>query len=320
MTSWGEYAKLNEAQTPQEILNSPIWYNEAIGKETIYVPNWYYKGIRTIGDMIKADGTIMSVQEVVQTYATAQINFLEYHRIKVLVQKYISKLKPNTNIQLANEKPNIPFQYTILFKIKSGAKDIYRILRNKDSLNYSNKKWEDNLQIQISTQDWKDIFKICYYTLKDNYLIWMQYKIINRILGNRYYLHKLKILNSPNCIYCKLHQETLLHLLYECEEVRSLWVWLSKWINEKLKIAITFNVKMIILGYMERDTNYIPLNSIILIAKSYIFWSSRNKLPLDINQLQKRIKSVYSEQLFIYTKRGNEDKFLSSWNYWSCLM
>ena len=88
--------------------------------------------------MIKADGTIMSVQEVVQTYATAQKKILEYHRIKVLVQKYISKLKPNTNIQLANEKPNIPFQYTILLKIKSGAKDIELILfkYNKFLLGY----------------------------------------------------------------------------------------------------------------------------------------------------------------------------------------
>ena len=47
--------------------------------------------------------------------------------------------------------------------------------------------------------------------------------IINRILGNRYYLHKLNIVNSPNCGLCNLHPETLTHLFYECRTANTLW-------------------------------------------------------------------------------------------------
>ena len=77
---------------------------------------------------------------------------------------------------------------------------------------------------------------------------------------------------------------------------------------------------MIILGYLEKDENYIPLNSIILITKFYIFWSSRNKIQANINTLQDRIKNTNLDQKLIHTKNGKEDNFLSKWNYWSNLI
>ena len=121
----------------------------------------------------------------------------------------------------------------------------------------------------------------------------MQYKIINRILGNRYYLHKLNIVNSPNCGLYKLHPETLTDLFYECRTANTLWNKLFVWITKKLRITVDFNTEMVILGYLERDENYISLNSIILITKSYIFWSSRNKIQPNIHTLQVRIKNTY---------------------------
>ena len=121
MLSWGEYAKLSQPNTSQEILSSPIWHKTKISNETQNIPNWYFKGIKTISDMVKTDETIMSIREITQIYGTAQIIFLEFHRIKTFAQKYVSKLLPNTNIQLENQKPNIPFLYSILLKIKGGA-------------------------------------------------------------------------------------------------------------------------------------------------------------------------------------------------------
>ena len=109
-------------------------------RNTIYITNWYFKGTKSISDIIKPDGTIMSIHEITQANGVAQINFLDFHRIKTLAQKYLSKLQPNTNIQLENPKPNIPFQYSILLKIKSGAADIYKVLFTKHKLQYSNNK------------------------------------------------------------------------------------------------------------------------------------------------------------------------------------
>ena len=116
---------------------------------------------------------------------------------------------------------------------------------------------------------------------------------------------KLNIVNSPNCGLCNLHQETLTHLFYECRTANTLWNKLSVWITEKLRITVDFNTEMVILGYLERDENYIRLNSIILITKSYIFWSLQNKIQPNIHTLQVRIKNTYINQKFIHTKKGN---------------
>ena len=99
--------------------------------------------------MVKVDGSIMSIREITQIYGTAKINFLEFHRIKTLAQKYVSKLLPNTNIQLENPKPNIPFQYSILLQIKGDASDIYKVLSTKHKLNYYNKVREIKFTPQV---------------------------------------------------------------------------------------------------------------------------------------------------------------------------
>ena len=78
---------------------------------------------------------------------------------------------------------------------------------------------------------------------------------------------------------------------------------MSVWITEQLRITVDFNTEMIILGYLERDESNIPLNSIILITKSYIFWSSQNKIQTNIHTLQVRIRNTYIDQKFIHRRR-----------------
>ena len=86
----------------------------------------------------------------------------------------------------------------------------------------------------------------------------MQYKIINRILRNRYYLHQLNIDSSPNCNLCNLHPETLTHLFYECRTANTLRNKLSVWITRKIRITVDFNTKMVILRYLEKDEKLHP--------------------------------------------------------------
>ena len=60
----------------------------------------------------------------------------------------------------------------------------------------------------------RQIYKICFKTLKDNYLIYLQYKIINKILGTRSLMHKMLITPDEYCSFCKEQEETLTHLFF----------------------------------------------------------------------------------------------------------
>ena len=132
-------------------------------------------------------------------------------------------------------------------------------------------KWEAILNINKTTQEWEQIYKICFKTLPDNYLIYQQYKIINQILGTRSLQYKMSITKDKQCSFCKEHEETLMHLFFDCDQVFLLLQVLYDWILNKTNIQIILNKTAFILGYTYPLSNQIPINTINMITKSYIF-------------------------------------------------
>ena len=63
----------------------------------------------------------------------------------------------------------------------------------------------------------------------------------------------------------------------------------------------------IILGYIESYPNPIPINTINMTTKSYIFYCSRNKLRL-------RIKTVFETHEFISFKTNRSKDLNRTWN------
>ena len=90
----------------------------------------------------------------------------------------------------------------------------------------------------------------------------------------------MNIVDNDNCNICCQYSETLHHLFITCNPIKQLWRDLEKWIKTKINSTITFEPSTIILGYLNNDNRSIPLNTIILITKSYIFWCSRKKTNL----------------------------------------
>ena len=171
--------------------------------------------------------------------------------------------------------------------------------------------------IDITT--WKTTYHICFRTVQDNYLIWLQYRILHRILGTNYYTHKLKITNSPQCNICKESEETIVHLFCECPKIITLWENITTWIRNKLNITITLSSLEIILGYQHRNNYMKPLNTIILVTKAYIFWcTQKNKDPI-IADLLTRIETTYTEQNTIALKTNKINEFNKAWLNWKRL-
>ena len=81
-------------------------------------------------------------------------------------------------------------------------------------MNPSRYRWQTELDLVVNEQLWRDIYKICFNTVKDNYLIWMQYKILQRILGCKYYMYRIKITNDSTCSLCTENSETMVDLFY----------------------------------------------------------------------------------------------------------
>ena len=149
-------------------------------------------------------------------------NFLEYHRVEKSIQIFLN------NFNISKEKipqPFIPNQIQLLLISKKGCKDFYKILTNsrQEKIVQNHSTWAQKLQIEINFDMWKIVYKACFKTLQDNDLIWMQYRILNNILGNKAYQYKVKITSDPSCTLCKQHDETNIHLFVTCPKVKSFW-------------------------------------------------------------------------------------------------
>ena len=83
-----------------------------------------------------------------------------------------------------------PIYYTLTKINLKGSKYLYNILIKAQNTIIKT-TWEVSLGTDIPNKIWNQIYRSCFHTIKDNYLIWLQFKSINNILGTRALLHKM---------------------------------------------------------------------------------------------------------------------------------
>ena len=127
-------------------------------------------------------------------------------------------------------------------------------------------KWENILQQNIQ---WKNknlnIFKITI----DSKIIWFQYRIVHRIIATNKLLFHMNIRNNALCSFCKIHQETIIHLFFECENIINLWRRLELWFNENNSIILHFNLLNVL--FLFDGCKYKAINICIVLIKIYIY-------------------------------------------------
>ena len=293
----------------EELNTNPLLYNPLMSNDNFFMPNLYKKGITMIGDLLDNNGNIISKQNLVNKTGVPVINDLHYLSLKMSTQKLINRYNFEP-IHL--QKPQAPVYHSFITKNKKGSKQFYNILIQPTET-ITKITWNENLGINITIPQWNQIYKTCFHTIKDNDLIWLQSKIINQILGTRLLLQKIKITNNPNCVFCNRDKETLLHLFFECDHVSQLWNSLYTWIRNKSRLQITPDKCTIILGHIHPWGNTIPINTINMITKAYIFSCSRNKRLLNIFHLQSRIKTSILNLEFNAIKNQKLENFNKLW-------
>ena len=178
-------------------------------------------------------------------------------------------------------------------------------------------KWESyNLLIGHNEEVWKTIFNICFKSIRDNSIIWFQYRILFGILPTRYLLKKFNLSESNTCVFCKEHEETIFHMFCQCHKVVSIWRNIESWICNKIGKNIKITDSMIIFGSPEKSKDYWPINFIILATKRYVYWCSKRNFTLNIYFLQLEIKKLFDEQRLLAKLNLKESSFLKSWDPW----
>ena len=133
-----------------------------------------------------------------------------------------------------------PHPIGISRKIKQRVKLLFvSIFKNnnaKEDFQMTKRKWDMVIQNSINIKGWETAYKICFECLDDNIIKWFQYRVLNSILGTRSYLYRVKIGDSPLCGYCNNAEETIIHLMCDCNEVKTLWIDLNSFVSKQIQV------------------------------------------------------------------------------------
>ena len=289
------------------ILEEPIHHNPNIkrGKKVVYITEWVNNDILKVKDIAELNGNrleFLDYETFRRKFVNVQnTNFLLYTGIIQAVRTFWQKMQTN-NIPKKDKK--VMFFHLVLEAVKEGNQKV------RDSLDLDNEpptstvKWS-NLFPDIS---WKLIFKKCNQTTKDTQLLWFQFRVLHRILPTERYLHICKIKDSPNCKRCG-EEETISHLLYNCEFAQRFWVSLGNAlrINCHNCARLSFSLELVIFGSKNNFITDKGFDFILLFAKFYVYKCKFLETPPNIRiflgELRFRLK--IERHIAIRNNRGN---------------
>ena len=124
---------------------------------------------------------------------------------------------------------------------------------------------------QNSNLDWKTIYMLPRIVTKDSRLQVFQYKLLNNVLYLNKMLFRFGKIDSPLCFFCKMIEETPLHLFYNCIKTKLLWDQLKEFISNETLSFPSLTPQSGILGHTNLSDDYLLINHLILIYKFCIY-------------------------------------------------
>ena len=290
----GKVPIVAEHKDNNQLLEEPIHYNPSFkrGKEVIHIKEWVTNTILKVKDIAEISDNTLTFLDFEnfrrKFYNVNDTNFLVYNGIVQAIRSFIQKTDKNLRTHTKNK---LIFSSRVWTIVMGGNQKVREALDSDDLLPTCTIKWN----ILFHDLNWKNIFKKCHKTSKDTQLQWFQFRLIHRILPTERYLYICKIKDSPNCKRCG-EEETISHLLWNCEPVQRFWKELENSLRSKCQHCerIAFNLELVIFGTKSNVITDKGFDFILLMAKFYIYKCKfQENLPefhVFISQLIYRLK------------------------------
>ena len=159
---------------------------------------------------------------------------------------------------------------TISASTKLSSKNIYKEVRSKVEITPTAPlKYSEKYNYQL---DWKEIYCIPFRVTVDSRSREFQ-------LATNKFLHKIGLLPSFLCTFCKRESDSIEHLLIECDHSNKFWQDLIDSFNMiDIKVEALSDIDKIF-GLWKRQTDFHLLNHFLILAKQHIY-SCRKKVIL----------------------------------------
>ena len=300
--------KLTEQALCQEIHNTVIWNNKfiCIQGKSVFCEALFEKGIITLEDL-KTDGNdvITGFQIMASASFTPKEKFQLMAIIDAIPTQWRHHLKICNNYESNSSVPNIAQLHLNGHNIrldKAISKNINKDARSKvEIIPTAQSKYSEKYNYQL---DWQEIYCIPFRVTVDSKSREFQFKVLHRYLATNEFLHKIGLVSSCLCTFCKRESETIEHLLIECDYSNKFWQDLIKWLNMiDIKVEALSEIDKIF-GIWKRQVDFHLLNHFLILAKQHIY-SCRNKgYPPSLRTYLAKVSLIYQTETTIAESNG----------------
>jgi hypothetical protein len=236
------------------------------------------------------------------------VNFFKYNSIISAIRQAKRAFTMGESRLVCTFIPSIVQQ---LLRHKKGSKDMYDILNKCTTTPTGQNKWCEILD--QPDLDWKKVYNLPFKVTKNTKLQWLQYRINHHILVTNHFLSKAEIIDNPDCTFCHTESETVQHLMWNCNFVKSLIENVNRWFLFH-NINMTFNKTTFIFGETSRVCEGDPHNIIYLCVKQYIYDTRCFKKSLSFKALQEKLKDMYNIEKMLAVRNKCLAQFSQTWN------
>ena len=313
LSAWCSY-NYREPNTVEEIMNQPLWYNSHIRRQNrpFVIRVLYNKGIAYIKDIVDTEhGQVMSFSELTVLAGHPQLNLLYNQLVSAIPQRWKQTLRQNYHIDAFTEMiPNVQ----ILCKVGKVTRFIHQKMTEKLPVDFSRKvKWESDLNITISEDDWLSFFTNMYEATVYNKLRFLQFRLLYRTLVTNVQRFKWGTVESDLCSFCGMAPEAYAHLFYNCEYIQILWTKFFIWLTRKSGLKLNYNITEIIFGVKNNNSIDKLINTLLLIIKQYIYAVKCQERRPNLNELLKRIYKMMLVERYLAGKNNKWNSFYEKW-------
>jgi len=169
-------------------------------------------------------------------------------------------------------------------------------------------------QFDLSDGNFSDFSGIPFISTFYTKLRAFQFKINHNILYTNEKLHKIGYEDSPLCRMCEGNIETLKHLFFDCEKLKSFWEKTTDHFLKPFGIK-SLNHENVIFGIIPNEKLNNVVNHVILEAKYYIYVCKLEKTNPVFTRLKNRLKITENIERHIAFKNNKMEKHDYKWHH-----
>ena len=309
LLSWSEYNYF----TNYDIASQLIWYNSEIkvGGKVIAWKDSIEKGLKYVHQLFE-EQSFKSQEVIKQEFG---LNSIRYNSlISAIPRHYKEHFFENSKYAYL---PSRPHNYDTAVLIGKGfSKVVYHRMTGDITLLHNKfLKWTQDLGVDIApslkhyAERLKDVFSITNIAKLRSF----QYRLLQRGLVTNINLKQWNIIDSELCTFCHQAPESVMHLMIECSEVKSMWTQFYSYIQNRFGVQdICVNPRDRILNQIVKSRNSV-VNFVCLLFKQFLYRQRCLKEVLDFKQFERYVKNIEHMEKFIAKKNNRLDTHQKKW-------